>query len=431
MSDRARKDGDAWVPPRIVRTARGARGTASEATGPGTGPRTGGADTSSAAGTSEPHGRPRTSERPETHRPETHRPETDRPEGRRAEERRPDSSAPDPVDRRSRQPDRPHEDPSTRQPDRADRRPERPSETRRPEGGAADRPRTPDRDRRADSTDPRSRTGDRDRRSDDSTGGGDDGSRRRRESDGPDEARGRNTERPRTELEQNLRVFGPFVRHFRGQVVHVFGTSQRPAPSLMPIKVGVLVFLAAVVLPYFLMALPVLVLAVLAWMWLRHKGWVRGGGRQRRRERRPEDGLQVTTFRVKILETRPVGKGTTIDCRLVLPADGGPVPLAGGEFVSGHGRRLGNRMVRIDALRIGDRGPKLRLPLHRTRPFVGMATLSTLLATVYVVAWEMPYLRTYDYGGAVAQAVSVVFTIIGIVIAWKLFWALRPWRRWF
>lgn len=186
------------------------------------------------------------------------------------------------------------------------------------------------------------------------------GRERRRSTDDP---RGGGASQPRTTSRRHLRTVGPFVSHFSGRVVQVFGTTQRPKPSTAPLQTAVFLFFVAMTLPYAVALLPVLVLLLIAWLWLRHRGWVPRGLRFPRFSNRSasDAGLLVTSFRVRVSrDDGETEEPREIDCRLVRGADLGPAPLVGGERVIGRGRRTSQSVVEVSRLGMHDTGTTLR-----------------------------------------------------------------------
>lgn len=195
---------------------------------------------------------------------------------------------------------------------------------------------------------------------------------------------------------RHLRTVGPFVSHFSGRVVQVFGTTQRPRPSTTPLRSAAFLFFVAITLPYAVGLLPVLVLLFVAWLWLRRCGWLRGGLRLPRFSNRSvsDPGLLMTSFRVRL--SRDDGEteaAREIDCRLVQRADLGPAPLVGGERVTGRGHRTARGVVEVSRVRMHDSGTTLRTtsPKSRISVLVPASLLVTAGAAVlYVQCDQIP-----------------------------------------
>lgn len=188
---------------------------------------------------------------------------------------------------------------------------------------------------------------------------------------------------PEATSSHNLRAVGPFISHFSGRVVQVFGTSQRPMPSTAPLQLAAFLFFVAIMLPYVVALLPMVVVLLIAWLWLRRRGWIRGRPRLPRLSNRSASdvGLLVTSFRVRVSrDPHETEESREIDCRLVQRADLGPAPLVGGELVIGRGRRTGQGVVEVSRLRMPDSGTTLRT----TSPKSWLSVL--MLASLIVAA---------------------------------------------
>lgn len=257
--------------------------------------------------------------------------------------------------------------------------------------------------------------------------------RRRGEGTGRDGSDRPGTAAKRRKGTKNLRTMGPLVTHFSGRVVQVFGTTQRPRPSYAPLRVAAVLLLAVVTLPVFLQVLPYLVLAWLGWMWLRHRGWIRGGaGGRRGGSSRPDPMHQVTSFRVQIIDDQPPHKDVAaIDCRLVQRATLGPTPLVGGELVTGQGYRYGRRMVEVTGMKVDPAKTRVRTahPKSASSVMLPAVVLVALAGAIVAVRWEyLAALTTASLAATAATVVGVLVPLIVIVVGWKVFWAMRPWR---
>lgn len=215
---------------------------------------------------------------------------------------------------------------------------------------------------------------------------------------------------------------GPIVSHFSGRVVQVFGTSQLPAPSTVPLQVAGFLFLVALALPYIVAFLPVLVLLFVAWLWLRRRGWVRGGLRLPRFANRSasDAGLQVTSFRVRVSRDDEVTQALhEIDCRLVQRADLGPMPLVGGERILGRGRRTAQGVVEVSWLQIDSGDTTLRTTNPKSQlPVLVLAglVLAGAAAVLYGQRDEIPAVNLEALLGSV---VSVLVPLIVIYVIIK------------
>lgn len=197
----------------------------------------------------------------------------------------------------------------------------------------------------------------------------------------------------------HLQIRGPAVSHFHGYVEKVSGTSQRPRPSTKPLGVAVVLLMVAVVLPYAVAWLPVIVL-LLAWLWLRHKNWIRGGLRLPRfGQSTPDAGLQIVSFRVRIpCDNNPSSTFKMITCRLVQKVAAGPTPLISSDEVTGRGWQARGGVVEVSQLRIGDSPTTLQTTSPKSS--VPILVLSTLIVasaagvlyrlwdTIPAVSWE-------------------------------------------
>lgn len=234
---------------------------------------------------------------------------------------------------------------------------------------------------------------------------------------------GRRSPRRARERTRNLRTFGPFVTRFEGRVSQVFGATQRLRPSLTPIVVGVVALAVAYALPYLLAWTSVIVLAGLALLWLRQRGWLRGGIRRQRGGNHPDAGLQVTSFRVQVYDDE--GKAfRSLDCRLVQPGGVGSAPLVGNEVVVGHGHRLGRGVVEVDGLRIGDSGTRLRATHPRSSVAIALPTLALLGGAAGLVYAEWDVISTFD-PRAVGTNVLQVLLILGVLVVLFRFFRSR------
>lgn len=283
------------------------------------------------------------------------------------------------------------------------------------EGRDGEEPRRAERDRSADGT-----GGHRARDADTS------GSGRRRPPDptgadrdadnGGNGHNGRATDRARRRT-RNLSTVGPFVTRFEGRVHQVFGTSQRPRPSLAPLVAGVIAVVFALALPYVLAWSPIIVLVAMACLWLGRRSRLRGGHRLPRGGGRPEAGLQVTSFRVQVYDNLKPFR--SLDCRFVQSSGAGPAPLVGDELVVGQGYRLGRGLVEVRTLRVGgSQGTRLRAAHLRSSISVALPALLLLGAAAGLVYSEWDLIEAFQprvVGASVAQAL-IIFTVLVVVI---------------
>lgn len=270
-------------------------------------------------------------------------------------------------------------------PDHGTDRPERSEQTeRRPE--RSDRP-----DRRPERRSERSeRTERRPERSERSERSGERDGREGEDSGSADGNRSGGSRPVRPSSTRHLRAHGPVVARFHGKVEKVFGTSQRAKPSLRPLFVAAALLAIALVLPYAVALLPVIVIVVVLLLWLRRKGWVRGGMRRPRfGGPTPDAGLQTVTFRVQIFCDDGKTPFTVLNCRLVQKAEAGPVPLASGDTVTGRGRRAGGSVTEVSRLDVGASGTTT---LNATSP-KSDAPILVLAGLVAVGAAALLYLR--------------------------------------
>jgi len=198
----------------------------------------------------------------------------------------------------------------------------------------------------------------------------------------------------------HLQIHGPAVTHFHGYVEKVFGTSQRPRPSTKPLGIAVVLLMVAVLLPYAVAWLPVIVLLLLTWLWLRHKNWIRGGLRLPCfGQSMPDAGLQIVSFRVRVpCDNNPSSTFTMITCRLVQKVAAGPPPLTSSDEVTGRGWKARGSVVEVSQLRIGD--SPITLQTTSPKSSVPILILSTLIVagaagvlyrlwdTIPAVSWE-------------------------------------------
>lgn len=227
--------------------------------------------------------------------------------------------------------------------------------------------------------------------------------------------RGGGAGKPRTTSRRHLRTVGPFVSHFSGRVVQVFGTTQRPKPSTAPLQAAVFLFFVAITLPYAVALLPVLVLLLIVWLWLRRRGWVGRGLRFPRLWNRSasDAGLLVTSFRVRVSrDDGATEEPREIDCRLVRGADLGPAPLVGGEHVTGRGRRTSQGVVEVSWLGMPDTGTNLRT----TSPKSWLSVLVSAGVIVAVGAAVLYIRRSQIPPVDVGAILNIVGLVLGILL---------------
>ncbi|WP_432570487.1 hypothetical protein [Kineococcus sp. SYSU DK005] len=211
------------------------------------------------------------------------------------------------------------------------------------------------------------------------------------------------------------------MTRFEGRVSQVFGTSQRPRPRLTPIVLGAFAVGLAFVLPYVLAWTPVIVLTVLAYLWLRSKGWLRGGYRLPRSGERADAGLQITSFRVQIYDAdhRPF---RSLDCRIVQSAEAGPAPIVGDEAVVGHGYRIGRGLVELSGLQVGGaHGTRLRPAHPRSSTSILFPSLVLYGIAAIVVYLEWDVIKTFNPRAAFAASLQVLVCVAVIAVLLKFF----------
>jgi len=149
---------------------------------------------------------------------------------------------------------------------------------------------------------------------------------------------------------------------------------------MKPLLIALVVLVIALLLPYVIAYLPVIILALLGLLWIANKGFRSGARRPTFGDNAQEPGLQITNFRVRI--PRDDNARVTfrvITCRLVQKVEHGTVPLGSGDTVSGGGVTLPGGVVQVSQLKLPD-GTSIRSTIPKS------GTPMAITAVVIVVA---------------------------------------------
>jgi hypothetical protein len=218
-----------------------------------------------------------------------------------------------------------------------------------------------------------------------------------------------------------LRTVGPFVTHLTGRVIAVTDAGPgRPAPSVAPLWLSLLVMALVLVAPVAVRFLPEIAFALSLVLML----WSRPLLRGLRRRRAPAPTLRKAAFRVRLSADVGAGVGPVhrdVDCRLVLRDETEAPLLLGGERVVGRGRfNWARTTLHLRELRIESPTRRYRASFPRSSVPVLLTAAATLgLAAVFYRARSDDLLASADHRLWLVGAAAVlpVFLVGGIRLA--------------
>jgi membrane protein implicated in regulation of membrane protease activity len=184
---------------------------------------------------------------------------------------------------------------------------------------------------------------------------------------------------------------------------------------------GVLVLVAALLLPYVVGVLSIGFVAFIGWGWLRFRAKRRAGRQRSRRGRlRSRPGcdrgrnIRATTFRVRLATDPSISRwpAREVDCRVAHADETGQSPLVGGEFVTGRARRTIGGTFAVSRLEIGQNGTRCRAAV--AMPAAAVQIFTVMMITI--AAGRIYYDRSALYHGLVTQAEITVLVILGIAV---------------